>query len=65
MNKYNIQNLTSYPRVADEPTAPRPVSVRLPISHHKAWMSLPAEVRNEFLRKAIADFLIEKNLLEA
>lgn len=64
MSKYNIQNLKSYPRIADEPTAPRPVSVRLPLSHHEAWMSLPTEVRNDFLRKAIADFLVEQKLLE-
>ena len=65
MKKDKLQNLTSYPRVASEPTSPSPISVKVPISQHKAWMSLPVEERNTYLRQAIEQKLVEKKLISA
>ncbi len=66
MSRYNTQNLRSYPRVsAKEPTSRTAISVKVPISHHKAWMTLPSEERNELLRNTIAQTLIAKNLIDS
>lgn len=61
----NTIGLKKIPKIAPEGSAPKAVSVRIPKSQYEAWMSLPAEERNEFLRGAIAQKLIEKNLLSA
>lgn len=65
MPRGNPQYLKSFPKIAPEGSAPKAVSVRIPKSQYEAWMSLPAEERNEFLRSAIAQKLVEKNLLSA
>ena len=53
------------PKIAPEGTARRPVQVRIPASQYEAWMSLPAQKRNEYLRQAISDLLIKENLISA
>lgn len=65
MPRGNPQYLKSFPKIAPEGSAPKSVAVRIPKSQYEAWMSLPAEERNEFLRNAIAQKLIEKNLISA
>ena len=60
----NTSGLKKIPKIAPEGSAPRAVSVRVPASQYDIWMSLPAKERNECLRKAIADRLIERNLLQ-
>lgn len=60
----NTSGLKKIPKIAPEGSAPRSVAVRVPASQYEAWMSLSAKERNECLRKAIADCLIEKNLIE-
>ena len=61
----NTVGLIKIPKIAPEGTARRPVQVKVPASHYEAWMSLPAEERNEHLRQAIAAKLVEKNLISA
>lgn len=65
MPRGNPQYLKSFPKIAPEGSAPKSVAVRIPKSQYEAWMSLPAEERNDYLRKAIAQKLIEKNLISA
>lgn len=55
-----LKNLKSYPRVNEnEPCAQKPVQVRIAQSQYEKWMTLPAEVRNNALREAIAKILQE------
>ena len=61
----NISGLKPMPKIAPEGTARRPVQVRIPASQYEAWMSLPAQKRNEYLRQAISDLLIKENLISA
>ena len=61
----NTKGLKKIPKIAPEGSAPKSVAVRVPKSQYDLWMSLPSEERNECLRKAIADKLIEKNLISA
>ncbi|MDJ0648558.1 MAG: hypothetical protein QNJ60_07590 [Xenococcaceae cyanobacterium MO_188.B19] len=65
MPRGNPQYLKSFPKIAPEGSAPKSVAVRIPKSQYEAWMSLPAEERNDYLRNAIAQKLIEKNLISA
>ena len=65
MTKGNSQNLKSFPKIAPEGSAPKSVAVRIPKSQYEMWMSLSSEERNECLRKAIAQKLVEKNLISA
>ena len=61
----NTSGLKKIPKIAPEGSAKKPVQVRVPASQYDAWMSLPAKERNEFLRNAIAQKLVEKNLISA
>ena len=61
----NTSGLKKIPKIAPEGSAQKPVQVRVPASQYDAWMSLPAKERNDYLRKAIADKLAEKNLASA
>ena len=61
----NTSGLKPMPKIAPEGTARRPVQVRIPASQYEAWMSLPAQKRNEYLREAISDLLIKENLISA
>jgi hypothetical protein len=45
----------------NEPCARKPVQVKIPQSQYEAWMTLPAEVRNNALREAIAKILQENH----
>ena len=65
MSRGNPQYLKSFPKIAPEGSAPKSVAVRIPKSQYEIWMSLSSEERNECLRDAIAQKLIEKNLLSA
>lgn len=65
MSRGNPQYLKSFPKIAPEGSAPKSVAVRIPKSQYEIWMSLSSEERNECLREAIAQKLIEKNLLSA
>lgn len=65
MPRGNPQYLKSFPKIAPEGSAPKSVAVRIPKSQYEAWMSLSSKERNECLRKAIAQKLIEKNLISA
>lgn len=65
MSRGNPQYLNSFPKIAPEGSAPKSVAVRIPKSQYEIWMSLSSEERNECLRNAIAQKLIEKNLLSA
>ena len=65
MSRGNPQYLKSFPKIAPEGSAPKSVAVRIPKSQYEIWMSLSSEERNECLRNAIAQKLIEKNLLSA
>ncbi len=59
----NMSGLKTKPKIAPGGTSARPVQVRVPVGQYEAWMSLPAEKRNTYLRKAIADLLKEENLI--
>lgn len=61
----NTTGLRPNPKIAPEGTSKRPVQVKVPVNQYEAWMSLPAKERNDYLRSAIAQKLIEKNLLSA
>ncbi|MEM9272238.1 MAG: hypothetical protein AAGA80_04630 [Cyanobacteria bacterium P01_F01_bin.143] len=61
----NTTGLKKIPRISPKGSAKNPVHVRIPEEQYDAWMSLPAEERNEFLRNAITQKLIEKNLISA
>ncbi len=61
----NTKGLKKIPKIAPEGSAPRPITLRVPASQYEAWMSLPAEERNAYLREAIAIKLAEKNLIPA
>ena len=61
--KPNTSGLKKIPKIAPEGSAQKPVQVRVPASQYDAWMSLPAKERNDYLRKAIADKLAEKQKL--
>ena len=61
----NTIGLKKIPKIAPEGSAPRAVSVRIPKSQYEAWMSLSAEERNDYLRKAIAEKLKKDGLLSA
>ena len=65
MPRGNPQHLKSFPKIAPEGSAPKSVAVRIPKSQYEVWMSLSSEERNECLRSAIAQKLIEKNLISA
>ncbi|MDJ0725626.1 MAG: hypothetical protein QNJ38_10985 [Prochloraceae cyanobacterium] len=58
--------VTPFPRLpgADEPCARTPVQVKIPQSHYEKWMSLPSNVRNQYLREAIAKKIQEEFDLE-
>ena len=59
----NTTGLKKIPKIAPEGSAPQSVAVRIPKSQYEAWMSLSTKERNECLRNAIAQKLIEKNLI--
>ncbi len=61
----NTKGLRPKPKITPEGTFKRPVQVKVPASQYEAWMSLPAKERNDYLRQAIAQKLIEKNLISA
>ena len=61
--KGNPHLLKSFPKIAPEGSAPKSVAVRVPANQYEAWMSLPSEKRNTYLREAIASLLKEENLL--
>ena len=65
MSRGNPQYLKSYPKIAPEGSAPKSVAVRVPASQYEAWMSLPSEKRNKYLREAIAALLVKENLISA
>ena len=65
MSKGNSQYLKPYPKIAPEGSAPKSVAVRVPASQYAAWMSLPSEKRNKYLRDAIEALLVEENLISA
>lgn len=59
----NTKGLIKIPRVVPEGTSRKPVQVKVPVSQYDAWMAIPAKERNDYLRKAIADKLAEKQKL--
>ena len=59
----NTRGLKKIPKIAPEGTSRRPVQVKVPASQYDAWMAIPAKERNDYLRKAIADKLAEKQKL--
>lgn len=61
----NTKGLIKPDKISPQGSAKNPVHVRIPEEQYKAWMSLPAKERNEFLRNAIAQKLVEKNLISA
>ncbi len=61
----NMSGLKPMPKISPEGTARRPVQVKVPANQYEAWMSLPAEERNNYLREAIAAKLLQKNLISA
>ena len=61
----NTSGLKKIPKIAPEGSAQKPVQVRVPASQYDIWMSLPAKERNDYLRKCIADKLVEKGLASA
>ncbi|MGK7895052.1 MAG: hypothetical protein AB4372_15880 [Xenococcus sp. (in: cyanobacteria)] len=61
----NTVGLKKIPKIAPEGSAPQSVAVRIPKSQYEAWMSLSSKERNECLRNAITQKLIEKNLISA
>ena len=65
MPRGNPESLTSFPKIAPEGSAPKSVAVRIPKSQYEIWMSLSSEERNECLRDAITQKLVEKNLISA
>lgn len=61
----NTKGLKKIPKISPKGSAKNPVHVRIPAEQYNAWMSLPSEERNECLRNAIAQKLVEKNLISA
>lgn len=61
----NTKGLKKIPKISPQGSAKNPVHVRIPEEQYKAWMSLSSKERNECLRNAIAQKLIEKNLISA
>lgn len=61
----NTSGLKKIPKIAPEGSAPKSVAFRVPASQYEAWMSLSAKERNECLREAVAQKLVEKNLISA
>ena len=59
----NTSGLKKIPKIAPEGSAPKSVAVRVPASQYDAWMAIPADERNDYLRKAIADKLAEQGKL--
>ncbi|MEM7760215.1 MAG: hypothetical protein AAF298_19120 [Cyanobacteria bacterium P01_A01_bin.40] len=59
----NTSGLKPNPKISPEGTSRRPVQVKVPASQYDAWMAIPAKERNDYLRKAIADKLAEKQKL--
>ena len=59
----NTSGLKKIPKIAPEGSAKKPVQVRVPASQYDDWMAIPAKERNDYLRKAIADKLAEKQKL--
>ena len=59
----NTEGLIKIPRIVPEGTSRKPVQVKVPVSQYDAWMAIPAKERNDYLRKAIADKLAEKQKL--
>ena len=55
----NTEGLRPNPRIAPEGSSQKPVQVRVPLSQYDEWMALPAKLRNDYLRKCIADKLTE------
>jgi hypothetical protein len=54
----NTTGLKKIPKIAPEGSAPKPITLRVPNSHYEAWMSLPAEERNEYLREARGSLIL-------
>jgi D-aminopeptidase len=60
-----INHLISFPRLpdAEEACSIKPVQVKIPKSQYSEWMTLPAPIRNQVLREAIAEALQNKESL--
>ncbi len=54
-----IEHLSKFPKIAPEGSAPQPVQVRIPKSQYDAWMKIPSDERNQYLREVIAKKIAE------
>ena len=56
------EHLSKYPKIAPEGSASKPVQVRIPKNQYDAWMKIPSQERNEYLREMIAKKIQEHSV---
>ena len=56
------EHLSKFPKIAPEGSAVKPVQVRIPKSQYDAWMKIPSQERNQYLREAIAKKIAESSV---